>query len=227
MQQRFTREGLMQALEGNLAKTYKRKKLKLSVEATTPEIELGAADMDIADDSNDESPVLFPMPRPTPETETSNGDRPVSQDENSVTLNDLELQKRELLVALADANTEQNSIESPTESNSNSNGISTSAEVNSVEISSEQVKSRSVTPTDDQSTLGQSKETLAGTPLLKCVSPYQTLPKGNKWSVGVSDVIDFENLPDATGTYKKLSGILGKVRNVVKEINDRNEDDDL
>lgn len=74
--------------------------------------------------------------------------------------------------------------------------------------------------------IGRSRIALSGTPLLKQVSPFSALPSSEKWSVGVSDVIDFENLPDSTGTYKRLSGLITKVRTVVKKINDENDAED-
>lgn len=64
------------------------------------------------------------------------------------------------------------------------------------------------------------KETIFGTPLLKQVSEYNTTPDGDKWSVGVSDIIDFENLPESTGTYSKMRTILGKVRSIVNKLNE-------
>lgn len=55
-------------------------------------------------------------------------------------------------------------------------------------------------------------KTMPGTPVLNPVSPFCTLPKGENFSVGVSDVIAFENLPDSTGKYEKMRGTISKVR---------------
>lgn len=79
--------------------------------------------------------------------------------------------------------------------------------------------------TPSPSITGQSKMAMSGTPLIQQVSPFSKLPVGQAWSVGVSDVIDFENLPDATGTYSKLTGVLGKVRSVIKRIQDEEHED--
>lgn len=57
-----------------------------------------------------------------------------------------------------------------------------------------------------------------GTPLLK-FSPYDNLPPGANFQVGVSDVINFENLPDSTGSYEKMEKIIKKVRTEVKKFN--------
>lgn len=64
-----------------------------------------------------------------------------------------------------------------------------------------------------------SKEMVEGTPLLKSASPYDKLPEGDKWAVGVSDVINFENLPDSVGKYEKMKVLIKKVQTVVKQIN--------
>lgn len=95
--------------------------------------------------------------------------------------------------------------------------------IKSVNIENETI---SKTPTTPATMSGQSREKVYGTPLLKQVSPFSNLPSGEKWSIGVSDVIDFENLPDATGTYHKMSGIIQKVRTVVKRIHDDSDPDD-
>lgn len=57
-----------------------------------------------------------------------------------------------------------------------------------------------------------------GTPLIK-FSPYDNLPPGENFQVGVSDVINFENLPDSTGSYEKMEKIIKKVRTEVKKLN--------
>lgn len=51
-----------------------------------------------------------------------------------------------------------------------------------------------------------------GTPALKIHSPYTNLPPSENWKKGVSDVIDFENLPNSTGKYDKLKNVLKGVR---------------
>nr|CAD7263963.1 unnamed protein product [Timema shepardi] len=54
-----------------------------------------------------------------------------------------------------------------------------------------------------------------GTPLLDSLSPYTRLPQPEQFSKDVSDVINFENLPNYTGTYERMSGVLNKVRKVL------------
>lgn len=64
-----------------------------------------------------------------------------------------------------------------------------------------------------------SRDVVEGTPLLKSASPFAKLPDGDKWAVGVSDVINFENLPDSTGKYEKMKVLIKKVQSVVRQIN--------
>lgn len=71
---------------------------------------------------------------------------------------------------------------------------------------------------DDDKLLLSSKGVVEGTPLLKSASPYDKLPGGEKWSVGVSDVINFENLPDSVGKYEKMKVLIKKVQTKVKQI---------
>ncbi|XP_030757909.1 zinc finger CCHC domain-containing protein 8 homolog [Sitophilus oryzae] len=58
-----------------------------------------------------------------------------------------------------------------------------------------------------------------GTPILKSTTPYNRLPNPDNFAKGVSQVIDFENLPNSTGKYEQMSGLIQKVRNTLKKIN--------
>lgn len=64
-------------------------------------------------------------------------------------------------------------------------------------------------------TLGKVKSVALGTPILKATSPYSRLPSAEKFSRDICDVINFENLPDSTGKYEKMSDIIQKVRTAV------------
>jgi zinc finger CCHC domain-containing protein 8 len=80
------------------------------------------------------------------------------------------------------------------------------------------------TPEPSTSTLGKVKCVDLGTPILQSASPYSRLPKPEKFSRDICDVINFENLPDSTGKYEKMSDLIRKVRTVVTRI--QQEDDD-
>lgn len=57
-----------------------------------------------------------------------------------------------------------------------------------------------------------------GTPILKSASPYSKLPKPDNFSKDVSPVINFENLPNSTGKYEQMTGVLQKVRSTLKDL---------
>lgn len=70
------------------------------------------------------------------------------------------------------------------------------------------------------------KEIVLGTPVLNSVSPFSLLPNNDAWAVGVSDIIDFENLPDSTGKYMQMKSVIGKIRQFVKQQQDYDDDDE-
>lgn len=57
-----------------------------------------------------------------------------------------------------------------------------------------------------------------GTPILKSQSPYSRLPHMDNFTKDVSPVINFENLPNATGKYEQMTEVLAKVRNKMKHL---------
>lgn len=57
-----------------------------------------------------------------------------------------------------------------------------------------------------------------GTPLLASASPYNKLPSSEKFSKDICDVINFENLPDSTGKYEQMTGVLQKVRSTMAKL---------
>ncbi|XP_052896700.1 zinc finger CCHC domain-containing protein 8 homolog [Anopheles moucheti] len=64
---------------------------------------------------------------------------------------------------------------------------------------------------DEPANVGLKRMSL-GTPILSAFTPYSTLPSGEAFSKGVSDVIHFENLPNSTGKYKQMKSLLSDVR---------------
>ena len=51
-----------------------------------------------------------------------------------------------------------------------------------------------------------------GTPICTLYSPYPNLPAQSKWATNTTDHIMFENLPESTGKYENIRGILQKIR---------------
>lgn len=60
------------------------------------------------------------------------------------------------------------------------------------------------------------KSSAFGTPILKNCSPYEKLPCPGNFSKDISQVINFENLPNSTGKYEQMTNVLTKVRKVIK-----------
>lgn len=198
-----------------------------------------------------ESPVLLPSTSSDLVEATSNPAPDdvleASGDSNQLSLLELKRKQEEILRALEDASSDSNENEIENENSnlspipcSDQSGEQKTDNCNAAEtmltgiecaespmeetiLETKQVESVLCTPIS--SITGQSREAMCGTPLIKQVSPYSKLPGGKKWSVGVTDVIDFENLPDATGSYQKLTSVIEKVRSVVKRINEDTEHD--
>ncbi|XP_052860188.1 zinc finger CCHC domain-containing protein 8 homolog [Anopheles cruzii] len=78
-------------------------------------------------------------------------------------------------------------------------------------------------PCSDELRNAELKEMSLGTPILKAFTPYNSLPSGEAFSQGVSDVIHFENLPDSTGKYEQMKSLLAEVR---RKINDHHRETD-
>lgn len=254
-----SKEGLTQLLQNNLAKTYKRKRLKLDDDKKPPSIDnIKDDDMDIqeSDEEKSNSPVLFPQPRPSASLDADavadadeTNSNTLSEDVLEASLLELKRKQEEILKALEDASSDSNSspmspnqngepndveesrenaVEAPTESNIEEKVDEQSmleTTIKTIKISEASVSlTETALSTPTAPVAGRSRESVFGTPLIKQVSPFSKLPIGDKWSVGVTDVIDFENLPDATGTYQKLNGVIRKIRTKIKEINDDNDE---
>ncbi|KAK7074155.1 Zinc finger CCHC domain-containing protein 8 [Halocaridina rubra] len=51
-----------------------------------------------------------------------------------------------------------------------------------------------------------------GVAIPSSITPYKILPEAEKWKVEVTDHINFENLPDALGTWDKMKGLMQQVK---------------
>lgn len=210
----------IKSLGENVTKGYKRKKL---IDLPTPHDAKPAAveratnlvehDMDVEDGNSmdgvqpplpEESDALAPPPPPTKE-DTSVGSL-------SPSLDDLKAQQAELLQQL----------ESNTSLNTSNLSVSES------NVPSVQSQTHDDDPAPPPATSEVAKPvvfkgpSIEGTPLLK-FSVYEKLPVGDNFKKGVSDVINFENLPDSTGKYEKMKDLLKNVR--VKMDKLQNSDD--
>lgn len=54
-----------------------------------------------------------------------------------------------------------------------------------------------------------------GTPIVKRKDSYDALPVTSNFGVGITDHLNFENLPDSTGSFLRLRGLISKIRSKV------------
>lgn len=156
----------------------------------------------------------------------------------SPSLNDLELQKRQLLEQLTtnendDSNSQMisnDTINATTKSKQNTkqktSDLSTNVDCDetnpSMDLDStindtrDEDVSTAVTPSTPQTKMGVINGCLTGTPILKALSPYARLPSLDNFQKDVSPVINFENLANASGKYEQMTTVLQKVRSTLK-----------
>lgn len=226
----------IKTLGDNVLKAYKRKKLKdfpnAQADSSIDETIIEATDMEIEDPEAttlgevqftrppppDEQPPS--PPPPPPESPSPSCESPITVSDlkerdsstESPSLMELEKQKQKLLQELQ-SNTSVIEIEDSLideiiqldEEADNHNDKNSDNSSDSTETTSN-VKSTII------------KESHMGTPVLK-FSPYDNLPNGENFKVGVSDVINFENLPDSTGKYEQMKVVLKKVRCRIQKLN--------
>lgn len=107
--------------------------------------------------------------------------------------------KKRLLVELEETNSQ---VDTPVKKNLNT--------TSDMQLSS--------TSTPRNLSRGSIKSVDLGTPILESCSPFNKLPSSEKFSQDICDVINFENLPDATGKYEQMTEVLQKVRNTMSKI---------
>ncbi|XP_076232999.1 zinc finger CCHC domain-containing protein 8 homolog isoform X2 [Calliopsis andreniformis] len=248
MQTVHSKQTMLLMLNGKQADDgYKRKKLKISNNSMNDNPASVSAEMEIEDveESPVECvPIngLFvpPLPKesiakpPEPPSQPSEdsdcysqelqfSDCPTDRKENnasptsrtnSPSLSDLENMKKRLLVEL-----QKSSPQLSAEASSKSNDLDTSVKSDmpppSNEVTPEPNRTRRNTL---NSSHGSVKSVDLGTPVLKSSSPYNKLPSSEKFSKNICDVINFENLPDSTGKYEQMVGVLQKVRNTLARL---------
>ncbi|XP_012277891.1 zinc finger CCHC domain-containing protein 8 homolog [Orussus abietinus] len=128
---------------------------------------------------------------------------------DSPSLEELESAKTKLLAELDNSNSQSTPIKRKSQS-MNQEMPPPSAESTPQSVSRNQsIDSSRMTPNTSH---GSVKSVDLGTPILQSLSPYSRLPPSEKFSKNICDVINFENLPDATGKYEQMSGIIQKVR---------------
>lgn len=183
-------------------------------------------------------PPVQPSPPPPLPSAAADTNVAVAARNASPTMDDLRLQQEKLLAALDESVQSVNTTAVSQVANNDDSLIDDIMALDATSQSNgdEDTLSRTQSPADDSqdsfvsptptkssapsTPLNSSKHSMSGTPLLQSASPYTQLPAGSSWSVGVSDVIDFENLADSTGKYERMKGLLQRVRVSVKQLSD-------
>lgn len=138
-------------------------------------------------------------------------------------MSDLETIKNQLLVELDDSTGSQSPQDISVLSKKNPNGVDMKQDVTSpvsanMLTPTQHSRVQSVQNTPSPTNLGNIKSIDMGTPIFQSLSPFSKLPSSEKFSANICDVINFENLPDATGKYEKMSDLIQKVRDTVAKI---------
>lgn len=91
-------------------------------------------------------------------------------------------------------------------------------EIIEIDVDKPEDSSTSLISPSLNSNVNSVKTSMFGTPILKSSSPYSRLPNPDNFMKDVSPVINFENLPNSTGKYEQMTGVLQKVRNTLKSL---------
>ncbi|XP_032306226.1 zinc finger CCHC domain-containing protein 8 homolog [Drosophila ananassae] len=217
-QESYSKEHFIKSLGENVINGYRRKKLvdlpAPHDEVTPPvaePISLGECDMEVVDEAEDpplppSTNLALPPPPPPPPSK----ERPPSP-----SLEDLRAQQEKLLEQL-ECNTSLDTTANDSKSLIN---LDSSTDIESVVEPTDvpQTQSAPPTPTGTRGPHQAFKASFEGTPVLK-FSVYDKLPVGSNFKVGVSDVINFENLPDSTGKYEQMKDLLKNVRDKMDKL---------
>ncbi|KAK0174563.1 hypothetical protein PV327_010322 [Microctonus hyperodae] len=215
---------------------YKRKKLKVNIGQSSPNDIVEPVEMDV-ECSKDEGTIELvsannsfvpPLPidsitsadTPPPGCDGINTPKSNAIDSNDITsrayspsLSDLESKKKLLLAALDDSNLQSNPG-TPIKPTPQHLIFDTPKSSSINESQSTPLSNSSFEGTPKH---GSIKSVELGTPILQTSSLYKKLPCSENFSKDICGVINFENLPGATGSYEKISGILQKVRDVINK----------
>ncbi|KAK5644889.1 hypothetical protein RI129_006189 [Pyrocoelia pectoralis] len=139
----------------------------------------------------------------------------------SPTLVELEKEKEKLLEQLTEDVNSNSFIESKNDISNAKKDVVIIDEIRSIEPDSTIQSEINGTVMEDDSKIEKLcdspilktiKTSYFGTPILKSASPFSHLPHSDNFTKNVSDIINFENLPNSTGKYEQMVGVIEKVR---------------
>lgn len=159
--------------------------------------DLVTCDMDI-DEGEEEEKLAAP------------GCEEYKENRQSPTLNDLEEEKLKLLAELGDTSSTVKDDKETKEINA--------GESSSKNVEIDEIKDDLNASTDLEIVKADVKTSSFGTPILDRKYPYSKLPNPDNFSLNISPVINFENLPNSTGKFEQMVGVLQKVRRTLKNL---------
>lgn len=241
MQRKHRISEFKRVMELNKVSAYKKRKLK-DEHLRGADTSLSSAEMEIDESGvTSSSEIEFnpplpdePLPPLPPEESPASPEMPEPAEEGEITEEDsqssmsyLEAKRKSLLEQLGDggnssaeSNRESNAVE---KENVNSSDVESDTE-SSTQLNEESENSRSSSNINIHKKQkvkhhrSQSKGFQLGVAIPPSITPYTHLPSSEKWTVNVTDHINFENLPDALGTWEKMKGLVSKVRKRMCEI---------
>jgi zinc finger CCHC domain-containing protein 8 len=191
-----SKDFLIESLGENVVNGYKKRKLKENQGDSTF---CDNVEMEIASDDEEVLPLgrtIYPNQEPSPPGEDFDGippppESPESPEDGELLMNstsELEAKRQQLMDEIASTDLiSKNCID---ENSVNENRDNSSKDI----------------------TVGHVATTVFGTPVLDSFSGFEALPDGDNFMVGVSEVINFENLAESTGKYENMRELIKKVR---------------
>ncbi|XP_037786599.1 zinc finger CCHC domain-containing protein 8 homolog isoform X14 [Penaeus monodon] len=187
-------------------------------------------------------PDDLPEPPPPPPPEEKDMEEGEISEDSQASLGDLEEKRLKILRELEDAASQGAADEQktkkedrPTPAKDSSSKTDVRSEV--AETSEESRTSNKMSSDPSESENSMSSDTLEsaskkmkqyhrshskgfklGAAIPDSCTPFKTLPNADSWKVDVSDHINFDNLPDALGTWEKMKGLMSTVRKRVREL---------
>ncbi|KAG1681845.1 Zinc finger CCHC domain-containing protein 8 [Nymphon striatum] len=188
MQPFHLKKNMIQRLECNSQPKKKKKKHKEENSPKRKKIDHSTVDMDIADETDKIERATFKSPNPKQNKKEKIQDSDSSRC-SSPSLSELENVRKKLLNQLNDNSEIANSTSQD----------SPDSNVESISL-----------PT------GRSIIVESGSPSIGSKSGVDKLPEIGKFSDGIGEHLPFENLQDSIGTFDRMKGVLGKVRQKLK-----------
>lgn len=250
MQENHRKSEFARFMELNKAGAYKKRKLKDdslksngSLNSSTQmasSMEVDDSGINVSSSDIEFNPPLpeEPMPPlPPGDTPSSTPKRPIDvedgelvEDDSESSIGYLEAKRHALLKQLETSGTQSNdaTVESVEEEKDNATTTDNENDTESSTQVDDSENSRSSGPEIKKTQKvkhhrSHSKGFKLGVAIPPSITPFTTLPDPEKWTVDVSDHINFENLPDALGTWIKMKGL---VRQVKKRMLELHADDD-